>query len=171
MICGKAGSVVQDYLLSVLDVDAILCLLDATAGEVVDGTFSITLILNYNIADGGLVGGLDGLEGCLVGELELAIACPVEREAYEAHGETTEDAVLLVVATECAVGQYNGSAIGRTTGTDGLGSSEGLALVGGECYADILAASAIGKCLECDIPGVALKGRAPYHVLAVAGVA
>ena len=42
-------------------------------------------------------GRFDGVEGCLVGELVCAVACPVEREANETHCVTVVYAVLLII--------------------------------------------------------------------------
>ena len=68
---------------------------------------------------------LDRVEWRLLGKLELAIACPVEREAYETHCVATEDSVLLIVYSECTVGEYNSCAVGRASWADGLRGADG----------------------------------------------
>ena len=79
---------------------------------------------------GGGSGRLYGMEGSLVDELVGTVAGPVEREAYEAHGVATEDAVLLIVDAQCTVGEHYCGAVGRAMGTDGLRRTESGALVG-----------------------------------------
>ena len=117
------------------------------------------------------VGGGNGVERLLLGELVLSVGSPVKAEAHEAEHVVVGIvvAVLFVIYAQCSVGQNDCGAVAGAPGADGLRCTEGFAFVSGEADAHVLAAAAVGERFKGDVPGVAVERGTPNHVLAVAG--